>query len=844
MKQSVLVFLRLIGLITLVLAMPASAQPSGDGTDRAIEFGPAPVATSNGEVIAEQRLIIQAIAVDLAAIERRIRANPEDDGVLVDARIALDELARKLIESGVAFRPRLSAINDRLEQIGPAPADPGHSEPEALATERQTLPAAKAEINTLLGEAESLSLRVNRLIEQVGQMRRDLFTNTLSRRYDISSAFSPAVLDDLARENAKLYQTVSSWVRFVANYKLRPVLMATFFAILAAAFLLIGGRRLFGNLIVADPSVENPSLLARLSVAFWSTLLPSATLAMFLFSTWFFYTYYGVLRVDISQLMVTLFNVITIVYFVYRLTQEVFKPRNPNWRLVPIETPAARMLFWLAWLTALVTGVDFFASKVNDVMGSPLSLTVAKSLLATLLVGLLVMAIAFVRPYRDEAGNPRSWHPFFRALLVLLAGGTILAALLGYIGLARFISQQIVVTGAILATMYIGHLSASAVSDVGAFTRTSLGRRIEARFQLDESTEDQLGLVASIIINLLVLALGIPLILLQWGFQWGDISTWVYNVATEVRVGTISISLIGIFTGIGLFIVGYFGTRAFQRWLDGKVMARGRVDAGLRNSIGTAVGYAGLALAALIGISAAGIDLSSLALVAGALSLGIGFGLQNIVSNFVSGLILLAERPFKAGDWIVAGGTSGTVKKISVRATEIETFQRQTVILPNSELINAAVGNWTHRNKLGRVDIPLKVAYGVDARHVHKILDAIARAHPQVLRNPEPLVLVNLGDAALEFEIRIFLADITSQSAITNELKFQILEAFETEGVAVSFAPRDFFPKLQPQPSEPEPEPEPGPEPEQEPEPEPEPEPAPAPARARRAVKTKAEPSS
>src|SRR5690606_8665296 len=131
-------------------------------------------------------------------------------------------------------------------------------------------------------------------------------------------------------------------------------------------------------------------------------------------------------------------------------------------------------------------------------------------------------------------------------------------------------------------------------------------------------------------------------------------------------------------------------------WMDRSVLARGRVDAGVRNSVRTGIGYAGIAVAVLIGIAAAGIDLSSLALVAGALSLGIGFGLQNIVSNFVSGLILLAERPFKVGDWIEAGGVSGTVKKISVRATEIETFQRQTVILPNSELINAAVGNWTH----------------------------------------------------------------------------------------------------------------------------------------------------
>jgi potassium efflux system protein len=793
------IFLRLIGIlfVAMLSLVPATAQQSGQtqpagGLQRAIEFGPAATATSNSEVIDAQRLIIQGIARDAEVMERRIRASPEDDTVLVEARLGLDELARKLIESGVAFRPRLAAINDRLAQIGPAPAEGEPAEPDALREERQTLLTEKAEINTLLGEAEALSLRVNRLIDEVAQMRRDLFTNTLSRRYDISAALSPAVLQDFAVETSKLSQAVSSWVRFVINFKLQSVLMATFFAVLAAAVLLIGWRRLFGNLIIANPEIESPSLLNRLSVAFWSTLLPSATLAVFLFATYFFYTYYGVLRVDISQMMVTLFNVIAIVYFVYRLTRAIFKPWNPSWRLVPIETPAARMLFWLAWLTALVTGIDFFASKVNDVMGSPLSLTVAKSLFATLIVGALVLAFAFVRPYRGYDGRPRGWHPLFRALLFALGGGTILAALLGYIGLARFISQQIVVTGAILATMYIGYLSASAISDIGAFTRTALGRRLDNYFDLDEATEDQLGLVASVVINLLVLCLGIPLILLQWGFQWGDISTWVYNVATEVRIGSISISLIGILTGIGVFVVGYFGTRAFQRWLDGKVMSRGKVDAGVRNSIGTAVGYAGIALAALVGISAAGIDLSNLALVAGALSLGIGFGLQNIVNNFVSGLILLAERPFKAGDWIVAGGVSGTVKKISVRATEIETFQRQTVILPNSELINAAVGNWTHRNKVGRVEIPIGVAYGSDPRRIHQMLVDIAASHPVVLKNPEPMVLfVGFGDSSLNFEVRFFLADITSQIAVSNEIRFQIVERLAEAGIEIPFPQRD-----------------------------------------------------
>lgn len=281
----------------------------------------------------------------------------------------------------------------------------------------------------------------------------------------------------------------------------------------------------------------------------------------------------------------------------------------------------------------------------------------------------------------------------------LLGGVTMVAAFLGYIGFARFLSAQIVFTGALLTTMYIGFLTARAIAEEGAFAKTIPGGRLRRRFDLDDAALDQIALVVSISINALVILVGVPLILFLWGFQIGDIRAWLYRLATGFQIGSFTFSPAGLLTGVLVFVTGYFLTRWFQGWLDGSVMARGRVDAGVGNSIRLATGYAGVALAGLVSISAAGIDLSNLALVAGALSLGIGFGLQNVVSNFISGLILLAERPFKVGDWIVAGPVSGTVKKISVRATEIETFQRQSVILPNSELINSAVGNWTHRNK-------------------------------------------------------------------------------------------------------------------------------------------------
>ena len=323
------------------------------------------------------------------------------------------------------------------------------------------------------------------------------------------------------------------------------------------------------------------------------------------------------------------------------------------------------------------------------------------------------------------------------------------------------------------------------------------GERSASAFHVEESTLDQLGLVAGIAINILVLVIGVPTILLELGFQWSEIESWFYGVASEIHVGSVSFSLIGVFTGVLVFFAGYFVTRWFQGWLDGSVMARGRVDSGVRNSIKTAVGYLGIGIAALIGISVAGINLSSLALVAGALSVGIGFGLQNVVSNFVSGLILLAERPFKVGDWIEAGGTAGIVKKISVRATELETFQRQSVIVPNSELINAKVGNWTHRNKLGRIDVAVGVAYSSDARRVYEILLEIARAHPLVLKNPEPYVyFAGFGNSSLDFQLRVHLADIYNVIRVESDLRFAILERFNEEGIEIPFPQRDLHLKL------------------------------------------------
>ena len=216
--------------------------------------------------------------------------------------------------------------------------------------------------------------------------------------------------------------------------------------------------------------------------------------------------------------------------------------------------------------------------------------------------------------------------------------------------------------------------------------------------------------------------------------------------------------------------------------------SQSRLDPGIANSVDTVVGYVGIALAALLSVSYAGLDITNLAIVAGALSVGIGFGLQSIVNNFVSGLILLIERPIKVGDRIVVGDQQGLVRRISVRATEIETFDRASLIVPNSELITGRVLNWTHRDSLGAVNVKVGVGYNSDPEQVIAILMKCAEDHPEVLRTPAPgAALEGFGDSALLFNLRVSLPDIDKAGAVQSDLRVAIFKALGAAGIEIPF---------------------------------------------------------
>jgi small-conductance mechanosensitive channel len=252
-------------------------------------------------------------------------------------------------------------------------------------------------------------------------------------------------------------------------------------------------------------------------------------------------------------------------------------------------------------------------------------------------------------------------------------------------------------------------------------------------------------------------------------------------------VGEITISPGLVVAVLAVLAGGVIATKLFNRWLQRRILSDTRINKGVQESILKGSAYAGYILALGFALTAAGLDFSNLAIIAGALGVGIGFGLQSIVNNFVSGLIILAERPIRVGDWVSLPTGEGVVRRINVRSTEIETFDSCSIILPNSLLVTEPVRNWTHNDNMGRFLVAVTVDYGSDAELVKKVLLDAAREHDKVLTHPEPTALLaRFGQAGLDFELRAYVSDIFEAAGVASDIRFALLGLFAEKGISIA----------------------------------------------------------
>jgi small-conductance mechanosensitive channel len=286
------------------------------------------------------------------------------------------------------------------------------------------------------------------------------------------------------------------------------------------------------------------------------------------------------------------------------------------------------------------------------------------------------------------------------------------------------------------------------------------------------------------------LALAVAVALMVWIGWFGGASVLaaLYESGLiRVDISAVQSLALHLLAAAIMFAAVVYGTRFVQTILRQGVLTSGRIDQGIAYSIDKAVGYAGLGLAILYAASIAGFDLTGLTILAGALSVGVGFGLQTVISNFVCGLIVLIERPIKLGDWVVVKDYEGVVKHISVRSTEITTGNGASVLIPNSEFITGTVLNWTHGDPGGRVQVKIMVSPHSEPRAVLQALQAAMARLPGVLRMPAPDVSFdNLGGESLEFSAGAHLANINSGGAVRTEMRIAILEELRRAGIELA----------------------------------------------------------
>lgn len=376
-------------------------------------------------------------------------------------------------------------------------------------------------------------------------------------------------------------------------------------------------------------------------------------------------------------------------------------------------------------------------------------------------------------------------------VVTLLAGAAALALVLvaqvlGFDALSRWL------LGSSLATAFVVFVVVFLVRLGRGAVHTALGRRAEGRLAALRRVGRVLSGRLTRLLEIVLVVGGALQVLVVWDVYPSPWAAWGDLTGRGVTIGEQRITLSQVVLGAAAVYLAFLLSGVLRALLDEELAERRELEPGVADAVKTLLHYALVVVGFAVGLALLGFDLSSFAIVAGALGVGIGFGLQNVVNNFISGLILLFERPVRVGDVVIVDGQWATIKKIGLRSTQVTTFDVSEIIVPNADLISEKVTNWTLSSKVTRVTVPIGVAYGSDLETVFRILEEVAAADPRVVADPPPLILfVAFGDSALEFEVRIWVESVEHRLAARSDILRQIDRRFREAGVTVPFPQRD-----------------------------------------------------
>lgn len=733
------------------------------------------------------RARLDSVRADLAQIETTLASPNPTDAELQRQRLrlqpSLDQL-RLIIDEQT---PRVDQAKLRLDQLGPKPEASAPAESAEIARDREARAKAFAEADETLKLAKASLLQAEQLQSSIGDKRRDIFAKQLF-------AAGPSVANPEVWSNAVATapedlrasgHVFGGWLEGVRDAFSGTRGTVVGFAFMGAILLYWARARYLPRFKARFSNTQDTGNLHCLYIALAHIVAGAAPPVL---ASWLIYKALnttGLLPPRIQPVIWAVVVGLAFFAFVQALADALFAPSSPQRRLVKVMDTTARSVVWIASSLAAVMSVGKVFEAWLQAIAAGLAISIIVKAFFAILFALALIAGLYQIRDDDEVEQEACLGPYVpvdgaslgpvRILGWIIGFGIITSTLFGYVVFAAFLAEQALWVG-IVACLF---LLVFQFIDLG-FPRLFGGKgrfalTLKAGMGLRAATLDKISVIGVGMLKLLLIAVTVLLVLAPWGLESSDFLVSLRAAFFGFQVGGVTVSLSTIVVGAIVFAMGIGATRAMQRWLENQFLPTTTLDPGLRNSITTAAGYIGYIAAAAITVSAVGLSLERLTLVASALSVGIGFGLQSVVSNFVSGLILLWERPIRVGDQVLVGDIEGIVKRINVRSTEIATFDRATVIVPNSNLISGVVRNRVRNDRTGRVLIALTVPRSLDAGEVRAMLSEVASNHGDVMQKPPPAVMFKkLGTTTMDFELVCVVGDVEITGRVNSDLNFAI----------------------------------------------------------------------
>ncbi|WP_427183686.1 DUF3772 domain-containing protein [Bordetella bronchialis] len=736
---------------------------------------------------------LDAARKEMEALRKNL-AEQTDDAELLRRRAAALDIQSKADAIAEKLAPVLTSVQARLTELGPA-GDTG-KEAHDVAAQRADLEKTRSTLDAQIKLARLLSVEGVQTAELVSTMRRSQFQARLGERRPsiLATQFRNDLQDDLPRDLSRFDSLRDELVAAVAG---TPAWVWMVLVLLAAA--IIAASALAARVVRRFTATRVPA--GRLRRSFHALLVVLvATLAPGLIGQLIYIglDWQGQLP-DATQALVSGFaGILCLGGYVTGLGLALLSPSRPSWRLPDIPDAIAEKMRWfphvLGPLVVVVWVLDTLPVSVNASLSTAIAVNclVAFLLIAVAAVGLVRLERARRAALRDpETGQA---PPRRLSLLVtvsvtwIVLAIALIAVLTGYVAFGNFAAKQVVWTLIVLSSAYLLVVLVDDffMSVLGASRREADGQE---RSQ-EPRIRDQAAVVLSGAARVLIGLIAFIMVLGQFAEGPVELMQRAEQLLNGLSVGQVQLRPAALVQGLLVLLGGLLAVRILKRWLIKRYLPTTTLDPGMQTSATTLFGYVGVVVAVGLALSALGIGLERVAWVASALSVGIGFGLQAVVQNFVSGLILLAERPVKVGDWVSLGGVEGDIRRINVRATEIQMSDRSTVIVPNSEFITKTVRNVTHANPLGLVQVKLPMPLGTDAAKAREIILSAFKDHEDVLDTPAPNVYLDGIDAGnLMFNATGYVGSPRQAYGTRSALLFEILQRLAAENIGLGKPP-------------------------------------------------------